>query len=345
DGVDEPLTELREQYESSKIVVKKLKRELQKQNRIAKYEAERNRRKMQMKELQLKRQRVVIFSFIIGVVLILIFTSIVIRQYRQKNKAYKIVAMQKKHITDGIAYAARIQKATLPRSDLLTSLVPNHFLINQPREQVGGDFYWAARHFNKNIIVVSDCTGHGVPGGFMTMLGLAILNEIISTNHPLQAHEILIMLRDRIIGALHQKDDESETRDGMDLTLVIIDPETNHVQFSGAYHSLYYVTDGKLETLRGDKMPIGYHYSDKQFTSKELQLKEGDMLYMTSDGYIDQIGHEKWTRFLSGNFKKELEKIHHLPLEEQKTHLLKVNSEWRGDVEQTDDMLVMGIRL
>ncbi|MBN1597812.1 MAG: tetratricopeptide repeat protein [Bacteroidales bacterium] len=346
------LVELREQYESSKVTVQTLKRELQKQNRIARYEAERNKREMQIIELevanklqQLKRQRIIIISFFIGSILILAFSVIITRQYRQKNKAYRIVAEQKKHITDGITYARRIQQAVLPPDKYIENILPDRFIINKPREVVGGDFYWAAKHYNKTVVAVADCTGHGVPGGFMSMLGIAILNEIISIERPLESHEILTHLRDRVIDALHQRDRLSEALDGMDISLLVYDPEKKEVQFSAAYHSLYLMRENQLKKIKGDRVPIGYHFKIKPFTSQTIKVKKGDMIYMSTDGYTDQIGEKTNERFMLSRFKEQLISVHDKPLNKQKEMLEQTLFSWKGNQEQTDDILVMGLKI
>lgn len=352
DSQEKQLVELREQYESSKIAVKNLRSELKKQNRIARYEAERNTREMQIiqlevtnKQQQLNKQRIIIISFIIGSLFILLFLLIITRQYRQKNKAFNIVAYQKKHITDGIAYASRIQNAVLPPQKHIESVIPNQFIINRPREIVGGDFYWVATHHDKTVIAVSDCTGHGVPGGFMSMLGVAILNEIISTEKILEAHDILSQLRDRVVEALHQRHELSETLDGMDISIVILDLKTKEIQFSAAYHSLYLIRDAQFEKVKGDRVPIGFHRIARSFTSKKFQLKTGDMMYLTTDGYIDQLGELTNSRFMNSQFINTLQLIWNLPLAEQKNRLENTLEEWKGKIDQTDDILVMGIRV
>lgn len=350
-GQTRQLVELREQYESSKMAVKTLKRELKKQSRIARLEAERNRREMQIIQLemenklqQLKRNRIIIISFIIVSLIILIFSVIITKQYRLTHKAYKLVAEQKKHITDGISYAARIQKAVLPPEKYTKRVLPEYFILNKPCEVVGGDFYWVATHYNKTVVAVSDCTGHGVPGGFMSMLGIAILNEIISIERPLESHEILTLLRDRVVESLHQKHRLSESLDGMDITLVILDIDKNELQFSAAYHSLFLIRNGELEKIKGDRVPIGYHRLSKPFTSQNIKLQKGDMIYLTTDGFIDQIGHKTKERFMLTKFKEELLAIYKKPLREQEAHLEKIISDWKGNVDQTDDILVMGLR-
>lgn len=346
------ITELRQQYEVSKIAVKSLKRELQKQNRLAQYEAERNRKEFEFIQLEMKanleklrRQRNIIITFIIGSLLIMIFLVVITQQYRQKQKAYRIVAEQKKHIEDGISYAARIQAAVLPPIEFIEKYLPECFILNLPRDIVSGDFYWAARHHTKSVVAVADCTGHGVPGGFMSMLGVSILNEIISTDANLEAHDILMQLRQRVMTALHQKEEKTATPDGMDISLLVFDESMKKAQFCGAYHTLYLIKKGELETVKGNRMPIGHHFSNKVFTSTNIELHSGDMIYMTSDGIVNQIGQKTNNRFMVSRLKGELASIFDLPLADQKRYLEGVIGQWQGSMEQTDDILIMGLRI
>ena len=351
-GESEQLVEMREKYESSKIAVKSLKRELQKQHRLARYESERNRRELQIAELevenkreQLQKQKIAIISFIIGSLLILAFALVISKQYRLKNKAFHIVAEQKRHITDGIDYAARIQKAVLPPEKYINAILPNHFIINKPRDIVGGDFYWVARHFDKVVIVVADCTGHGVPGGFMSMLGIAMLNEILSDDSPLEPHEILTQLRERVMEALHHKSNTERTSDGMDISIVILDQAKKEIQFSAAHHTMFLINSDQLELIKGERVPIGYHFKSKKFTSKTIQLQKGDMIYLASDGYTDQLGEKTLCRFMLSQFTDTLTSINKNPLEEQKKQLEEKLIDWKGNLEQTDDILVLGVRV
>ncbi len=352
DGNSEQLVEMREKYESSKIAVKSLKRELQKQHRLARYEAEQNRRELQIAELevknkqeQLQKQKITIISFIIGSLLILAFALVISKQYRLKNKAFHIVAEQKRHITDGIDYAARIQKAVLPPEKYMQTILPNHFIINKPRDVVGGDFYWVAKHYDKIVIAVADCTGHGVPGGFMSMLGIAMLNEILSVDSSLKPHEILTQLRERVMEALHHKSNAERTSDGMDISIVILDPAEKEIQFSAAHHTMFLIKSNQLELIKGERVPIGYHFKNKKFTTKTIQLREGDMIYLTSDGYTDQLSEKTLYRFKMSQFMETIMSINKSPLEEQKKQLEERFSDWKGDLEQTDDILVMGVRV
>lgn len=349
---DTQMIELRQQYEASRLAVKGLKRQLSRQQRLAKMQAERSRREKQIMQLemennrqQLQRQRIIILASGTGTFLILMFSLIITRQYRQKRKALKIVAQQKQHITDGIAYATRIQRAVLPPEKQMNQILPSQFVLNKPREQVGGDFYWIASHFGKTIVAVSDCTGHGVPGGFMSMLGIAILNEITSSEYSLEPHDILTHLRERVIDALHQRQGLSESMDGMDISLLIFDENSREISFSGAYHSIYLVRGNELEKIKGDRVSIGYQRMSKPFTTKKITCKTSDMIYLSTDGFTDQIGGKENSRFMFGRFKNLLIDIAEKPLEEQKRILNETIDKWKGSHDQTDDILVMGIRM
>ncbi|MBN1950129.1 MAG: tetratricopeptide repeat protein [Bacteroidales bacterium] len=350
--IDLQLVEFREQYESSKLAVKNLRKELRRQSRIARYEAEKNQRELQIVELevrnkkqQLKRQQLITTVFITVSSLILLFLLVIMNQFRLTRKAYRLVEVQKKNITEGINYAARIQRAVSPPDSYIQTILPEHFILNKPCEVVGGDFYWIARHHQKTVIAVSDCTGHGVPGGFMSMLGIALLNEIISTEEELQSHEILTQLRKRVVESLHQQASGSEALDGMDISLIILDSEKMRIQFSAAYHSLYLIRNGEFEKIKGDRIPIGYHHRPKPFTSQVIQLSKGDLIYLSTDGYADQIGKKTNRRFMFNAFKEILLKVKDLPLSEQMYRLNSTIESWKGKLPQTDDILVMGIRM
>ena len=238
-----------------------------------------------------------------------------------------------------------MQSALLPPNEELDRLLPSYFLLNKPKDIVSGDFYWLSYRDNKVIVAVADCTGHGVPGAFMSILGIAFLNEIIKTAKLVIANEILNELRERIIKSLHRTRKKNETRDGMEIALCVIDYGTNKLQFSGAFCPLYFIRNKELNEIKGDYMPIGVHDDDKNsFSNKELQFKEDDIIYLFSDGYVSQLGGPNRKTFRSRKFKQLLINIHQKPLSEQKEILEKEYEEWRHDVEQIDDIMVMGIR-
>jgi len=262
------------------------------------------------------------------------------------------IARQKEKIMDSIYYAKKIQTAVLPPDEFLSKLLPEYFIMFRPKDIVSGDFYWATQKDNKILIAAADCTGHGVPGGFMSMLGMTFLNEISGklTSNELNAGNILTSLRDSVKSSLRQTGKEGEAKDGMDIALCIIDLDTNEVQFAGANNPLYIVrqTDGEPEVvnIKADDMPIGIFYDEKEaFTNNTLQLEKGDTCYIFSDGYADQFGGKRGRKFMLNRFKKMLTAKSALPMNEQKDYIEDKFDQWKGNNRQIDDVLVIGIRI
>jgi len=256
------------------------------------------------------------------------------------------ISKQKQEITDSILYAERIQQAVLPPEDYCKSILPEHFILFKPRDIVSGDYYWMTEKNNKTIVVAADCTGHGVPGAFMSMLGVSFFNEIVNTMEDLKAHHILNRLRYYVKKTLYQTRDDSQTKDGMDLALCIIDHDRKVLQYAGAYNPLYYIRDGELHQIKADRMPIGVHIREKDiFTNHELELQPGDVFYIFSDGYVDQFGGEKGGKFKTKPFKRLLTRIHKEPMNVQKKELDRTIEEWKGDLNQVDDIIVIGFRV
>jgi serine phosphatase RsbU (regulator of sigma subunit) len=260
-------------------------------------------------------------------------------------KRTKQIEQQKIEITDSIRYASRIQSALLPPDEDLDRLLPSYFILNKPKEIVSGDYYWLSHKYDKVIVAVSDCTGHGVPGAFMSILGIAFLNEIINTSEIIIANEILNELREHLIKSLHQRGRKDDTRDGMEMAICVVDFTNKKIQYSGALRPLYFIRNMELNEFKGDLMPIGVHDDDKNsFSNTELHFKEDDIIYLFSDGYVSQIGGPNRKTFRSRKFKQLLINIHQKPMHEQKEILEKEYEEWRHDIEQIDDIMVMGIR-
>ena len=255
------------------------------------------------------------------------------------------ISRQKQEITDSILYAERIQQAVLPPADYCKSILPDHFILFKPRDIVSGDYYWMTQKNNKVIVVAADCTGHGVPGAFMSMLGVSFFNEIVNTMDDLQANLILNRLRYYVKKTLYQTRDDSQTKDGMDLALCIIDQDEQVLQYAGAYNPLYYIRDGELHQIKADRMPIGVHIKEKDtFTNHELKLQPGDVFYIFSDGYVDQFGGEKGRKFKTKPFKRLLTRISDQPMHIQKKELDRTIMDWKGDHDQVDDIIVIGFR-
>jgi serine phosphatase RsbU (regulator of sigma subunit) len=266
------------------------------------------------------------------------------------KKLYEITSAQKEEIISSITYAERIQKAILPPEAYITELINEHFILYKPKEIVSGDFYWI-KQINQYIILVSaDCTGHGVPGAFMSMLGISYLNEIVQRKEITQANQVLNELRKEIKRALRQTGKKEESRDGIDMAICVIDVNSNLMQYSGAFTPLYIISniEGQpvLKEIKADMMPVGVHVlSDKPFTNHEIKLEIGDTFYISSDGFIDQLGGSNQTRFGSKHFKELLLEIYDKPLFEQKVILQQTLEDWMGENPQRDDILVIGARL
>ena len=253
------------------------------------------------------------------------------------------IALQNKEITDSIQYARHIQQAVLPGKLTLEKALPNHFILFRPRDIVSGDFYWVEQKHDRIIVCAADCTGHGVPGAFMSLLGLTFLNEIVNKDEILKASEILNRLRTYIINAMSHKD--SQARDGMDVSMVVIDKELNMMEYAGAYNPLVIIRKGELIEYKADKMPIGRHVGEEgSFTNHKVLLQDQDMVYLFSDGFPDQFGGEKGSKYKVRPFKRLLQRISPEATDKQEEILEHELKSWMGKTEQLDDILVMGIR-
>ena len=307
----------------------------------------------ELSQTKVKQQRTIIYFFIFGLFSISSLVVLLIRQNNQRKKANQelaqkntLITEQKKEITDSIQYASRIQSALLPPGDYIDKLIPERFIIYFPRDIVSGDYYWITEKNGKVICVSADCTGHGVPGAFMSMLGIAFLNHILSNQVEFHTDEILNDLRTHVIDSLHQTGKEGESQDGMDIALYIIDLDKMKLEYSGANMSLYLFRDKELMEFKSDKMPIGIHVkSDMPFSRHNIDIRKNDMLYTNTDGFADQFGGPFQKKFMVKNFKNVLTEIHTKSVEEQKITLINVFNDWKGNFAQVDDVLVVGIRI
>ena len=304
-------------------------------------------------ESRLKQQRFAIYTFLFGFLVVIVFVIMLIRQNSQKKKANfelakrnALITEQKKEITDSIQYASRIQNAILPPAEMIENLLPEHFIIYRPRDIVSGDYYWITEKGPKIYIMAADCTGHGVPGAFMSMLGVAFLNEIVSKHIEIAANQLLNELRKQVIISLHQTGREGENQDGMDVALYIIDKKEMNLEYSGANNPLFIFRGEEFIELKADKMPIGIHrMADNSFTNYKIDIKKEDMIYAFSDGYPDQFGGPKGKKLMIKNFRKTLQDIHFKPLAEQKLILEKTLDDWMHGTHQIDDIMVIGVRV
>jgi serine phosphatase RsbU (regulator of sigma subunit) len=268
-----------------------------------------------------------------------------LRNVELKN-AFDKIAIKNNEILQSIRYAQNIQSALLPPRDLLNSILPEYFILYMPKDIVSGDFYYANKIGEKLFVAAVDCTGHGVPGAFMSMLGHTFLNEIISMAPQLSASEILERLRSMVIDSLRQDaENETSTKDGMDISFCIIDYQTKIIQYAGAFNSLIVIQNNELNEIKADRMPIGiYNGNTIPFTNHTIKFEVGMSLFLCSDGYSDQFGGPDFKKFMQKNLRDFLLEIHTLPMPKQQELLEKTITDWKGSIEQTDDILVMGLR-
>ncbi len=253
------------------------------------------------------------------------------------------IAYQKKHITDSIMYAKRIQTALIPSLELFSDKL-EHFVLYKPLAIVSGDFYWVSSQGNLQIIIAADCTGHGVPGAFMSMLGVTMLNEIVNSKHILMPDQIIEELRQGIIKSLKQVAEEDSVKDGMDIAICVVDFDKDVLWYAGANNPLYLVRGGELIHYRADKMPVAIHYKMGPFTKHKIDLQKGDAFYIFSDGFADQFGGPKKKKFMSLHLKETLVAMAETPMLQQGERLNEIFEEWRGNSAQVDDVILIGVR-
>ena len=392
--------ELALDYKSRQLKVRKQLLDEEKYKKIAemeiKYQVYDSEKKIELYQIQQDKQKLYMIIAIVGILFLITFLAFVYYQFRNKKrlnekleikndeireKSERVIEQrdqiteQKKEMTDSIQYASRIQTSLLPLDEDIKKSLPNSFVLNKPRDIVSGDFHWFLRIGNKIIITAVDCTGHGVPGAFMSMLGVTFLNEIVSSVNnninTLTAANILNQLREKVKKALRQKDSEHGAKDGMDMSLCIIDADKTTVQYAGANNPLYYISKGgknessekfadrykvhndaksgeyKLFEIKADKMPIGIHMKDEsqKFVNHTIILDKGDSIYLFSDGYADQFGGAKGKKFKYSQLRKLLINIFDKSPDEQKLVLENEMKMWKGELSQIDDILIIGIKL
>lgn len=308
------------------------------------------------------------YSILIVIALIGIYSYIKIRTankkilkqneiIEEKNGALQFannqIAEKNQNITDSINYAKRIQQSFLTSEKVINNILKEHFILFKPRDIVSGDFYLAFDLPDRTIIVCADCTGHGIPGAFMSLIGVSILNEISRSQTVMQTSKILEELRNKIIEALNPDKSETGGKDGMDVSLISIFKETTNgevkINFSGANNSMFLVSDNSgtitMTEFKGDKQPVGYHSNIKPFTQQEIIARIGDTIYLFTDGFADQFGGSKGKKFMSKQLKQQITSIYHLPMQQQKIYLDDIFKKWHGNLEQVDDVTVIGVKL
>jgi serine phosphatase RsbU (regulator of sigma subunit) len=300
-----------------------------------------------------KQQQLITYIVASALILVLLFTIFVFNRYKVTKRQKYIIEKQKesveenqKQIIDSIKYAKRIQSALLTSEKYISNYLKDFFIIFKPKDIVSGDFYYAIYIRNKFYLATADCTGHGVPGALMSMLGISFLNEIIikkSTNDP---DKILNQLREEIVAALNQKGSNEESSDGMDISLCCFDFSTNTLAYACANRGIYILRNKELIELKPDKMPVGKHLLEaNSFTLHEIQLQPDDIVYTYTDGYPDQFGGPKGKKYNYKKFEEDLKSNDLTSLKEQKELFLKNFDAWKGNLEQVDDMTLIGIRI
>lgn len=250
-------------------------------------------------------------------------------------------------VTDSINYAKRIQDAILPPERLTKELLPNSFILFKPKDIVSGDFYWVEKANNKVFFAAVDCTGHGVPGAFMSIVGHSNLKNALHRTNGSSPAMVLDELNRGVSETLHQKEEGSSSKDGMDIACCALNYETLELEYAGAFNPLYLLRDGEIEQIKANKFPIGSFLDgrDDQFTNNIIQLKKGDVLYVFSDGYADQFGGPKAKKMMYRRFRDLLMSIQHLSMEAQCKELDDFLLSWMGDEEQVDDIIIMGVKV
>lgn len=328
----------------------------------AQYETEMQQQKKMQEQEQKSRdlisqakidsQKRIIIASLIALVIVLILVVFVLRGYNAKRKANVIISKQKEivelkqqEILSSIYYAKRIQTALLTSENYFKSRLKDFFILYKPKDIVSGDFYWALEHKGVFYLIVADCTGHGVPGAFMSLLNISILNELIIEKQITSPDIILNEARKEIIRSLNPEGGD-ESKDGMDCILCAIDFKNSRMKYACANNSFYLIRDGQSIISETDKMPVGLsHDNEKPFTLHEMDLQKGDNLFLITDGYADQFGGPKGKKFKYKQLQDILIRVSNLETTDQKTRLSTAFENWQGQLEQVDDVCVIGIKI
>lgn len=327
----------------------------------AKFETEKREKENEILNLRLKNESFVKYISLGAAALLFLLAFFIFRGLRQKQKANValeeknriieqqkgIVEEQNKDITDSIKYAERIQKAIFPPEKMWQSILPDSFVYFKPKDILSGDFYWAEQKDDLVLVAAADCTGHGVPGALISIVNINLLNKAVLEKDLTNPADILNAVNKWLTDSLHQTFQESTVRDGMDISLCVINLKTRVMSFAGANNPLYIINTNGLKQLSGNKFPVGAFVEEhlQQFTFQQVQLQEGDCLYLFTDGYADQFGGPKGKKFKYKQLQSVLLNNYGLPMTEQRNVLEKKLNEWKGALEQIDDILVLGLRV
>lgn len=300
----------------------------------------------------IKQQQLVRWGLLGGLGLLVVSIISIYRRYRFKQKANIILEKQKEEIhkkniliTDSIDYAKTIQEAVLPTMEQIKKALPDSFILYKPKAIVSGDFYWLTINHNRLICAVADCTGHGVPGAFMSLLGYNMLEEVAKIASEANPAGMLDVLNQQILTQLSGDDKEETIKHGMDISLIAIDKTTDQLEYAGAHNSVYIIRQKELIELKADKTGIGTNKkNNKSFLNQYYDLKKGDMIYLFTAGFPDQLGGPQRKKFFYAPFKELLIELSVLDMETQRTKLNEAHVQWQGSMDQTDDILILGMR-
>ncbi|MGZ4038532.1 MAG: PP2C family protein-serine/threonine phosphatase, partial [Bacteroidia bacterium] len=285
---------------------------------------------------------VVILPFLINIYLVWQFIKTQRMAKRQIEEQRAELQYRNKEVTDSITYAERIQKAILPSMQLFRDHLPDSFVVYLPKDIVSGDFYWTEKKNNKIFFAVADCTGHGVPGAMMSVIGQNALNRAVNEFNIKTPGAILDKLNELVEETFAKSG--ADVRDGMDIALCALDLSTNVLEFAAANNPLYLVSGNELQEIKASKQPIGRYDVKKPFTNHEIPLKKGDSIYLFSDGIADQFGGPEGKKFKYKQVKDLLLRIHHKPNAEQKQSIISGFMSWKGKNDQIDDVCLIGVK-
>ena len=353
EGEKQKLTAIQDEYAEIEKKLKAKELLVNKQGKTIKVQGH----EIVAKEGTIESQKSIIWLSLVFLIIVSALGILAYRSYRLKNKANIVISSQKeeiekqhhvleeknKEITDSINYAKRIQDAILPPLKLVRGYIPDSFILYEPKDIVAGDFYWMEGVNNLIIFAAADCTGHGVPGAMVSLVCHNAMNRAVREFMLVEPDEILNKTRDLVIETFEKSD--NEVKDGMDIALCTINTESNKLSFAGANNGLYFIRNGELTEIKPDKQPIGKYIDAKPFTKHVMDLEKGDVIYTFSDGYADQFGGPKGKKFMYKPFREMLLSIHKKPMEEQHHLLSDSFKNWRGEIEQIDDVCVIGVRV
>ena len=308
----------------------------------------------ELKDLKISNTQMVIY-WLAGIMVLIV--SIIILQIRKSNfktKANNLLKAQNdeiieknRNIMDSIICAKNIQQAILPEDEKLNSVFQDAFIMAKARDIVSGDFYWFAEKEDKVLIAAVDCTGHGVPAAFLNVMGNSLLNQIVYEANVISPSEVLSELNKRVLMSLKSNTISSQVDDGMDIGICMLDRKTNKLSFAGAKRPLYFISNDELKVVKGDYYPVGgaLFEKDRVYHEHEVQLQKDDIVYLFTDGIVDQFGGEENKKFMYSRFKNLLKKVSKKPLREQRDEIEMELVHWQGANEQTDDMLLIGLKV